>query len=162
MDILTGIDFGGVASRLLQLGVAFLLALPVALDREHETRTLGLRTFPLVAIASAGYIQIGQAVLGPLSTDLSRLLQGLMTGVGFLGGGAILKDGGTVRGTATAASLWSTSGLGAAVAFSRYDIAIALSVANLVTLRWLKSIRPAVQRDEEPEDEADDLTENGA
>jgi putative Mg2+ transporter-C (MgtC) family protein len=59
-----------------------------------------------------------------------------MTGIGFIGGGSILKQGGSVSGTATAASIWNTGAIGAAVAWGRYEIAIALSAVNFVLLRF--------------------------
>jgi len=143
--------------HLLHLALAFALALPVAWDREREEHTLGLRTFPLVAMASAGYIMIAQTVLGWESAEQSRILQGLMTGIGFLGGGAIVKQGFTVRGTATAASIWSTAAMGAAVAYGRYEIAIALTLANFLTLRWLRPLKDVVadSNDDQRGDDAD-------
>ena len=67
----------------------------------------------------------------------SRVWQGLLTGIGFIGSGAILKTTDGVRGTATAASIWNTAAVGAAVAYDALDIAIALSVINFAVLRWL-------------------------
>ena len=77
----------------------------------------------------------------------SRLLQGLITGIGFIGGGAILKEGTTVRGTATAASVWNAGVIGAAVAMNQYGIAITLAVLNLVTLRALLPLKRRLDRD---------------
>ena len=148
MDLeLFNIDLGRAAGCLVQLGLAFLLALPIAWDREQEERTLGLRTFPLVAMASAGYILIAQTVLGWEDPEHARIVQGLMTGIGFLGGGAIVKRGLNVEGTATAASIWSTAAVGAAVAYGRIEIALALTIANFLTLRWLKSLKNVVDGD---------------
>ena len=59
-----------------------------------------------------------------------------MTGMGFIGGGAILKEGGSVRGTATASSLWATGATGAAVGLGAYDVAIVISLFTFLTL-WL-------------------------
>lgn len=137
---------------MVRLGLAFLFALPIAWDREQEERTLGLRTFPLVAMASAGYILIAQTVLGWEDPEHARIVQGLMTGIGFLGGGAIVKQGMNVRGTATAASIWSTAAVGAAVAYGRFEIALALTVANFLTLRWLRSLKGVVNGQEEESD----------
>jgi putative Mg2+ transporter-C (MgtC) family protein len=64
-----------------------------------------------------------------------RLIQGLMTGIGFLGAGAILKRGERVHGIATAASIWSTAAMGAAVACHNYELAAILSTVTFVTLR---------------------------
>jgi putative Mg2+ transporter-C (MgtC) family protein len=126
---------------IIQLLVAFAIALPIAYDRERASRTVGLRTFPIVSMASCGFVLIGLDAVGPDAELTSRIMQGLMTGVGFIGGGAILKQGDNVRGTATAASLWSTSAIGAAVAFHRYDLAVILSLANFLALRLLRPIK---------------------
>ena len=72
-------------------------------------------------------------------------MEGLITGVGFIGGGAILKHGTQALGTATAASLWATGALGAAVGYGLYDIAVILSVATYVTLRYLAPIKDSVR-----------------
>ncbi len=64
-----------------------------------------------------------------------------MTGIGFIGGGAIFKEGATVHGTATAASIWCTGALGAAVAFGAWDIAILLSAINLATVRLGRPVK---------------------
>lgn len=126
--------------NLLHLGAAYLLALPIAMDREMSSKGAGLRTFPLVAVAACGYTLVGVSVLD--STDAeARVLQGLITGIGFIGGGAILKSSGTVSGTATAASIWNTGLIGMAVAFDRYEIAILMSLTNFVTLRYVRRFK---------------------
>jgi putative Mg2+ transporter-C (MgtC) family protein len=74
----------------------------------------------------------------------SRLLQGLITGIGFIGGGAILKEGATVRGTATAASVWNAAIIGAAVAMNQITIAVALAVLNVFTLYVLLPLKKRI------------------
>ncbi|MDH3282917.1 MAG: MgtC/SapB family protein [Gammaproteobacteria bacterium] len=138
------VNWSLVASHLLTLGTAYLLALPIGLDREAATRSMGLRTFPLVAIASCGMVLIGIHSFGIDSDPLARILQGIMVGIGFVGGGAIMKDEGYVRGTATAASIWTTGAIGAAVALHRYEIAIVLSALTFATLRLVKPLKQAV------------------
>jgi len=138
-------DLEVVLSHLGHLLVAFVLALPLGWDRESRSRSAGLRTFPLVALGSCAYMLTGVDVLG--STDgNSRVMYGILTGIGFIGGGAILKDRGTVAGTATAASIWNTGAIGVAVAWGRYEIAIALSLLNFLTLRFMPKLKPKVQR----------------
>jgi len=133
-------------THLMELSIAFVLAIPIGWDREKETRSMGLRTFPLVAIASCGYMLVGQSVVGDDPEALSRVLYGLMTGIGFIGGGAILKENGSVHGTATAASIWNTGAVGAAVAFQRYEVAVALAVVNFGILRYLQPLVGKVTR----------------
>ena len=142
------LDWTTIFRHLISVAVAYVLALPVAWDREKEVRSAGLRTFPLVAVASCGYMLVAMSILGSGSDSTSRIIQGLITGIGFIGGGAILKDRGTVHGTATAASIWNTGAIGAAAAFNRYEIAIVLSVINFATLRLLTPIKENLkQRD---------------
>lgn len=130
-------DWQAVSGNLLRMLIAFVLAFPLAWERERNGRNLGLRTFPIVAVASCGYMLIALQFHGATAESVSRALQGLLGGMGFIGGGAILKSGGSVRGLATAASLWSTGAVGAAVAFHRIEIALALAVTNFALLRWL-------------------------
>jgi putative Mg2+ transporter-C (MgtC) family protein len=123
---------------LADLFIAYLLALPVGWERERHERSAGLRTFPLVAIASAGFALVGERVLHDVHAQ-SRLLQGLIGGVGFIGAGTILRGRFGVHGTATAASLLITGAIGIAVAYREYDIAVVLSVTSLVTLRLFQA-----------------------
>lgn len=138
---------------LADLGIAlaaFLFALPVGWERHAADRPAGLRTFPIVALASCAFVLMGQRGFPGDANAQARIIQGLMTGIGFIGGGAILKqtDGedGHVEGIATAASIWNVGAIGAAVAFRRFEIAAVLSLANYGILRWL---RPAVKDAEE-------------
>ncbi|MFM7446586.1 MAG: MgtC/SapB family protein, partial [Tabrizicola sp.] len=124
-------------SHLLALMVAYALALPIGWNREKEERSAGLRTFPLVAMAACGFVLIAREVLLSDTTAQSHLMAGLMTGIGFIGGGAILKQGDRARGTATAASLWATGAIGAAVGYGHLDIAVILSLVTVLTLSLL-------------------------
>lgn len=132
-------------AHLVALAVAYVLALPIGWNREREERSAGLRTFPLVAMAACGFVMIAIEVLGADSQQHSRILEGLMTGIGFIGGGAILKQGDRARGTATAASLWATGAIGAAVGYGQLDIAVILSLVTVLTLVLLTPLHKVVQ-----------------
>ena len=132
LQIIT-IDWTQVLYHLVHLVVAYALAIPIGLDREKSERHFGLRTFPLVAVVACGFMMVGMSVID--STDgEARIFQGIVTGIGFIGGGAIFKDKDRVSGTASAASIWNTGAIGLAVAFNRFEIAIILSLMNFVTL----------------------------
>ncbi len=148
------VDWPLVASHFLSLAIAFVLALPVGWDREKHERTPGLRTFPLVAVASCGYVLLAERELAGSVDAQARIIQGLITGIGFIGGGAILKQNGDVKGTATAASIWSTGAIGTTVAYDRYEIAIVLSLINFITLRVLTPIKRNVTEDSAQADQA--------
>jgi putative Mg2+ transporter-C (MgtC) family protein len=125
--------------------LAYLLAIPVAFNRERESRSAGLRTFPLVAAGCCAYVLIGKDVVGANEDALARVIYGLMTGIGFIGGGAIVKEGGTAHGTATAAAIWATGAIGAAVAFHRYEIAVLVAFLNFFTLSVFKPIKGLIR-----------------
>ena len=129
--------------------MAYLLALPIGWNREKEERSAGLRTFPLVAIASCGFVMLAIEVLGTGSEGHAKILEGLMTGIGFIGGGAILKQGDRATGTATAASLWATGAIGAAVGFGHLDIAVILCLMIFVTLSLLAPLKKVVSPDDD-------------
>jgi putative Mg2+ transporter-C (MgtC) family protein len=119
------------------LTIAYLLALPIGWNRERAERSAGLRTFPLVAVATCGIVQATEHLLQGHPEGTARIIEGLMTGMGFIGGGAILKAGESVRGTATAASLWATGATGAAVGLGAYDVAVMVSLFVFITLLLL-------------------------
>lgn len=126
-----------VISDLVQLGIAYALAVPIGWNREQEAHTAGIRTFPILAVASCGLAMVSASIPGSTPDTYSRVLQGLVTGIGFVGGGAILRSGSGVTGTATAASVWCMGIVGAAVGFRLYHIAIVLTVLTFLTLKFL-------------------------
>jgi putative Mg2+ transporter-C (MgtC) family protein len=129
------------ASQLLQLGIAYLLALPIGWNREREERSAGLRTFPIVAVSACGFAILGTSAAGHTADSYSRILQGLITGIGFVGGGVILHYKGTASGMATAASIWSIGVVGAAVGFEQYHVAVALTLLDLLTFTLLTPLK---------------------
>jgi putative Mg2+ transporter-C (MgtC) family protein len=126
------------------------LALPIGWNREKEERSAGLRTFPLVAIASCGVIQAAESLTAGSPEAMARIVEGLITGMGFIGGGAILRLKDSVKGTATAASLWVTGAIGASVGLGSYDVALMLSAVTLMTL-WILS--PFKRKEDDVPDE---------
>ncbi len=134
-------DWANSGRQLGQLFLAFLFTLPVAWNRERADRVMGLRTFPLVAMASCGFMLLAQSAFGGSPDAQARALQGVITGIGFIGAGAILKQDGSVKGSATAASIWTVGALGAAVALGRYEIAVILGLADFLILRYLAKLK---------------------
>lgn len=145
-----------LAEHGLRVLIAFALALPIAWERELSTRIMGLRTFPLVAVACCAYILVGTQVVGDDPRAHGRLLSGLVAGIGFIGGGAVLKNGDHVRGTASAASILSTGVLGAAVAYGLFEIAILISATTLAMLLILRRVQRRLEADERHRSARDD------
>ena len=142
------IEWPTIIYNLLYVGVAYALSLPVAWNREHGAGGAGLRTFPLVSVASCGYCLIALRAFSGQADAQARILAGLMTGIGFIGGGAILKQQEHVRGLATAASIWATGAIGGAVAFARFEIAILISLVTFLTLRVMSPIKKKIDSEE--------------
>ena len=131
-------DVGLFAALLVKVTVSWLLTFPVSVERARDDRSAGLRTFPIVAAASCGYVLLAGQVIGLNSQLHAQVLQGLVTGIGFIGGGAIVKESNRVRGTATAAAIWSTGIVGAAVGYGRFEIAAVVGIFT-ASLLWIVS-----------------------
>jgi putative Mg2+ transporter-C (MgtC) family protein len=124
------------------LTIAYALAFLIGWNREQEDRSAGMRTFPLVAIAACGFVQAVEGLLRNEPEGMARVVEGVITGIGFIGGGAILKGGGEVQGTATAASLWATGAIGVAVGLANYDVALVICLFTVLTLYVLGRLKP--------------------
>lgn len=149
-----------IGVHFLTLAAAFALAVPIGWDREKRTRSAGLRTFPLVALASCGFVQASEQLMVNSPDGMSKVIEGVITGIGFIGGGAILKHGSTVQGTATAASLWATGAIGLSVGLGSFDVAITIAVFTFLTLRLLMLVKE--EDDLKSDSKGDDKTDTGS
>jgi putative Mg2+ transporter-C (MgtC) family protein len=142
----------------LNLLGALALGLMVGYERSYHGRAAGMRTYGLVCMASAAITVIagyphfwygGQlaTVVGP---DPTRVIQGIVTGVGFLGAGVIMREGFNISGLTTAASIWASSAIGIMVGVGFYMAAILLTMLSLASMLWISRLenwlpsRPAI------------------
>jgi putative Mg2+ transporter-C (MgtC) family protein len=118
------------ARAVVRLLVAALLGAVVGFERERAGKAAGLRTHMLVALGAA-LLMLAAAESGMTPADLSRIIQGVITGIGFLGAGSILKseEQREIRGLTTAAGIWLTAGVGVAAGLGRWGTA-AVAVAG--------------------------------
>ncbi|MGA9032821.1 MAG: MgtC/SapB family protein [Sulfuricaulis sp.] len=139
---------------LLHLGLAVLAGGLIGLERTYHGRPAGFRTHTLVCTASSLLMLVTvyqwqllpNAPLETMRVDPTRMAQGIMTGIGFLGAGVIMKEGLTVRGLTTAASIWITAAIGILLGIGFYFPAIVTTLVTLGTLslfRWIEAIMPA-------------------
>ena len=140
-------DWQQALQELLHLGVAFLLTAIIGWNRERESHNVGIRAFPIVGIASCAYLMVTRDPQHFDAASTSRVLQGLIAGIGFVGGGAIVKEGVTAHGTATAASVWCAGAIGSTVAVDHWVTAVILTVLNLVALRGLAPLKAKLDQD---------------
>lgn len=132
----------------LNLLLAVLFGGLVGLEREHDRRPAGLRTHILICVGAMLFGTIA-VLYFPHSDDVSRLWQNIITGVGFLGAGAVFKEEGTVRGLTTAAGIWTTAAIGLTLAAQLYVLAV---TAELIVLFTLFLIRRMERRAEAQQD----------
>ena len=135
---------------LIRLLLATLLGGIIGWERFVDHKPAGLRTHTLVCLGSAAFILSSDEYLriaGANRADITRVLQGVITGIGFLGAGTILqsKDG-SVRGLTTAATIWLVSGIGISVGLGDLRIAIISTMIAIVVLRGFRWIEEAWDR----------------
>ncbi|WP_460841078.1 MgtC/SapB family protein [Noviherbaspirillum agri] len=127
---------------------ALLLGLLVGYERSYRGRAAGMRTYGLVCMASAALTVIagypgdwygGQVVVG-LGADPTRIIQGIVTGIGFLGAGVIMKEGFNISGLTTAASIWAASVIGVLVGVGFYLSAMLLALMSAVCMIWVPKV----------------------
>src|SRR6476646_4454879 len=125
----------------------------IGLERSFHGRPAGFRTHSLVCVASSLLMLVTvypnewmtQVAIDAIRTDPTRMAQGIMTGIGFLGAGVIFKEGLTVRGLTTAASIWVTAAIGILVGIGFYFPLVVTTVLTLGTLsifRWIEAKMP--------------------
>ncbi len=138
-----------VTKIVVRLLLAALLGGLVGLQRERVGKAAGLRTHMLVALGSAFFVLIPQQA-GMQLADLSRVLQGILTGIGFLGAGTILKrnDQEQIQGLTTAAGLWLTAAVGIAAGMGREASAILGVLLALLILAILPRPGPQAGTDD--------------
>jgi putative Mg2+ transporter-C (MgtC) family protein len=146
---MTVLNWGQLIDLLIKMGIVFALSFPVAWDRERSHSAIGLRTFPLLAMASCAYVILSLRVVGAGADTQARIIPGLMTGIGFVGGGVILRGTDHVHGTAMAVSIWGMGCVGAAVAYGYYDIAVVFSLLDYLVFRLLTPIRYKLREDQD-------------
>ena len=133
---------------------ALLLGMVVGYERSFHGRAAGIRTYGLVSMASAavtvivGYPQFWFAGITPLisTADPTRVIQGVVTGIGFLGAGVIMKEGLSISGLTTAASIWASSAIGVLCGAGFYLAAILLTLtlsASMIIGGWVEGMLPS-------------------
>jgi putative Mg2+ transporter-C (MgtC) family protein len=123
---------------ILRLLLAAGLGAAIGIEREFRRKSAGLRTNMLIALGSALFTAMSIRIGAPAGAP-DRIAAGIVTGIGFLGAGAILQNGGAVHGMTTAATIWVNAAVGIAAGAGEYAIA---SVATLITLVVLALLQP--------------------
>jgi putative Mg2+ transporter-C (MgtC) family protein len=131
---------------IIRLGLALALTFPIGWNRESAHKTAGLRTHLLVSLGSCLFTLISIGLSRTYGGDAGRVAAQIVTGIGFLGGGAILREGFTVRGITTAASVWSTSAVGMACGAGLFPGAVAGAIATFGVLKIVEQWEASKKR----------------
>ena len=131
----------------VRLIVAMIFGAVIGIQRERAGKPAGLRTHMLVSLGAAVFI-IASGEFGMNPDSISRVIQGLVTGIGFLGAGAILKlyDKRAVEGLTTAAGIWMTAALGVAVGLGRFGLALVATLLAWMTLSLVRQLEHILNR----------------
>ncbi|WP_299507543.1 MgtC/SapB family protein [Cypionkella sp.] len=147
-------DLPTMTRIVVRLMLAALLGGIIGYERERKARSAGVRTHMLVAVGSALFV-LGPTQTGMDVSDLSRVLQGIVQGVGFLGAGAIIVRAGQhkVEGLTTAANIWATAGIGIVVGLGLEATAVLSTIIVLIILAAVPFILPAAGTDDGDQNE---------
>lgn len=128
------IDLAADAGYAIRLLVAAILGALVGFEREIHDHPAGMRTHLLVSLGSAGFTVLSIAAFPAPGADPGRIAAQIVSGIGFLGAGAILKEGATIRGLTTAASLWAVAAVGMAAGAGAWVVAVTVTTIAIVSL----------------------------
>lgn len=134
---------------LVSLGLGTL----VGWEREVKNKPAGLRTHVLVCLGATMFVRMGPYAMRELSSstvDPTRVIHGVITGIGFLGAGAILRRETGVHGLTTAASVWMVAAVGVACGLRAYELAAIGAAMGLIVLRFGGWVEARMQRDASP------------
>ncbi|WP_029002346.1 MgtC/SapB family protein [Azorhizobium doebereinerae] len=125
-------------------GAAFVFGALIGAERQYRQRTAGLRTNVLVAVGAAGFVDLAQGLAG--DAEAVRVISYVVSGIGFLGAGVIMKEGLNVRGLNTAATLWCSAAVGACAGVDRLAEAALLTVFVIAGNTLLRPLVNAINR----------------
>jgi putative Mg2+ transporter-C (MgtC) family protein len=129
---------------LLKLGLALAIGTIIGAEREYKNKSAGLRTLIIICLGSTLFTIISGS-LGA-ENETGRIASNIVTGIGFLGAGAIMREGLTVTGLTTASSIWVTSALGMAVGAGEYHLSIFGTAIVLMVLTLFGFVQPLIER----------------
>jgi putative Mg2+ transporter-C (MgtC) family protein len=118
---------------ILPMIVAMVLGALIGIEREVHSKPAGLRTNALICMGAAAFMVIAQRI-GLSPDSISRMTAGIVTGVGFIGGGAVLRDRANISGVTTAATIWVVTSIGIACGMRLYDMAVSITILSLIVL----------------------------
>ncbi|MEN8127375.1 MAG: MgtC/SapB family protein [Planctomycetota bacterium] len=140
-SILEKVDLLSILPMVVAMGLGGL----IGIERELHRKPAGFRTNALICMGAAAFMVIAQKI-GLGDDAISRMTAGIVTGVGFIGGGAVLRDRANISGVTTAATIWVVTSIGIACGMHLYDVAVAISILSLIVLAVLGPLDKKIRR----------------
>lgn len=141
-------DWVGVISK---IGTAFILGYLIGIEREFHGKVVGTRTITLIAIGTALYVLMSPTIFGG---DNSRVIAQVVSGIGFLGAGIIFKNGDTVKGLTTAATVWCAAAIGGLCGFGMFAEAILGTVTIMIVNIFFRHRLSKMEKEDKQRSEA--------
>lgn len=156
MEEALSLDVVPFAEVLIRVGLALLFGLALGLDREEKDKPIDYRAYMIVGVATCILAIMGQEIYSDyasagdvVSVDLAKIIAGVLTGIGFLGAGAIIKvEKEKIVGTTTGASIWASGGIGLCLGFGQYLLAavgfatiLFIMLAGSKLISWIDRLR---------------------
>ncbi|MCA9360192.1 MgtC/SapB family protein, partial [Candidatus Kaiserbacteria bacterium] len=149
--------------------VAMLAGAVIGIEREYRDKSAGFRTMIIIAVGSALFTLLS-IKMGTVEKESTRIAAAIVTGIGFLGAGVVLKDGATIRGITTAATIWLVAALGMASGLREYELVGAITIIMMIVLwalppfeRWIDKLHEfleisiTIKNSDEAEDDVLDI-----
>lgn len=137
-------EYDFILNNSMKLLVSLVLGAMLGAEREYKGRNIGFRTIILITLGSTLFT-ILSFILGK-DTDPARIASNIVTGVGFLGAGAIFRDGASVRGMTTASLIWISAAIGMACGIGQYEFAIVVTFTTLIILLGFTGVQKFIDR----------------
>jgi putative Mg2+ transporter-C (MgtC) family protein len=137
-------DYPFIYENLVKLMVSLLLGAAIGAEREYKGRNVGFRTIILITLGSTLFTILSK-IIGD-GNDPSRVASNIITGVGFLGAGAIFRDGITVKGVTTASVIWISAAIGMACGIAQYEFAVLVTITVLTVLLGFAGVQKFIDK----------------
>jgi putative Mg2+ transporter-C (MgtC) family protein len=137
-------DYGFIYDNSIKLLVSLLLGALIGAEREYKSRNIGFRTIILITLGSTLFTILSIILGGGVDSD--RIASNIVTGVGFLGAGAIFRDGPSVRGVTTASIIWISAAIGMACGAGQYEFATMVTATVLIILLGFAGVQRFIDR----------------
>ena len=140
------LDYPLIYDASLKLAVSLVLGASIGAEREYKGRNIGFRTIILITLGSTFFTILSYVIGASTDSDPARIASNIVTGIGFLGAGAIFRDGVSVRGVTTASIIWISAAIGMACGVGQFELAVMVTITVLLILLGFAWVQQFIDR----------------